>query len=177
MLKRKGFTLIELLIVIAIIAILAGIVIASTTGATKKARDSRRVGDIQSLQTAIVQYEADNGRYPASLNDLVTGGYISSIPADADGNPSTVTENAATDDGLIYVVSVDGDKYLLAANLERDDNKALAGDIDDGDLTTPGVQAVTITTTNGDVSIDCDDADGCAGASTNVHCYCIGIVH
>jgi len=164
MVKRKGFTLIELLIVIAIIAILAGIVIASTTGATKKARDSRRVGDIQSLQTAIVQYEAENGRYPASLDDLESGGYISSIPAD----PSTgapVTENNATSSGLIYVVNSDGDKYLLAANLERSDNSALDGDID------------STSTTVGNVTIDCGDDDSCDGSTTNKHCYCTGIVH
>jgi len=160
MFKRKGFTLIELLIVIAIIAILAGIVIASTTGATKKARDSRRVGDIQSLQTAIVQYEADNGRYPASLSDLVSGGYISSIPAD----PSTgapVTEGSATSSGLIYVVNSNGDKYLLAANLERDDSSALDGDID-GSVTLDGV------------TIDCADETACDGTSGK-HCYCTGI--
>ena len=148
------------MIVIAIIAILAGIVIASTTGATKKARDSRRVGDIQSLQTALVQYEADNGRYPAALNDLVTGGYISSIPADPSTGTS-VTEGSATDDGLIYVVNSDGDKYLLAANLERSDNSALDGDIN-GSVTVGGV------------TIDCDDTDGCNGG-TGKHCYCTGI--
>jgi len=164
--KRKGFTLIELLIVIAIIAILAGIVIASTTGATKKARDSRRVSDIQSLQTAIIQYEADNGSYPANLNALVTGGYISSIPAD----PSTgavVTEGAAADNGLIYVVDDAGDKYLLAANLERSDNSALDGDINGN---------VTLTVGGAAVTINCDDANGCAGGGTT-HCYCTGIVH
>jgi len=163
MFKRKGFTLIELLIVIAIIAILAGIVIASTTGATKKARDSRRVSDIQSLQTAIVQYEADNGRYPASLNDLVNGGYISSIPADP-STGATVTEGSATSSGLIYVVNSTGDKYLLAANLERSDNSALDGDIDDAAVTLDGV------------TINCDDTNACDG-SAGKHCYCIGIVH
>lgn len=161
MFKRKAFTLIELLIVIAIIAILAGIVIASTTGATKKARDSRRVADIQMLQTAIVQYEADNGRYPATLNDLVNGGYISSIPADP-STGATVTEGSATSSGLIYVVNSTGDKYLLAANLERSDTSALDGDIDNA------------TTTVGGVQINCDDESACDGTAGK-HCYCIGI--
>jgi len=164
MVKRKSFTLIELLIVIAIIAILAGIVVASTTGATKKARDSRRVSDIQTLQTAIVLYEADNGRYPEHLNALVNGGYISSIPADP-STGATVTEGSATSSGLIYVVSTDGDNYLLAANLERTDNSALDGDIDSASTTLDGV------------TVDCEDEDSCDGSTTGKHCYCIGIVH
>ncbi len=160
MFKRKAFTLIELLIVIAIIAILAGIIITATTGATKKARDSKRVADIQMLQTALVQYEADNGKYPSSLQDLVNGGYISAIPVDPE-DKTQVHENTATSSGLIYVVNSDQDKYLLAANLERDDTSALDGDIDG---------SVTI----GGVTVDCADETACDGTSGK-HCYCTGI--
>lgn len=54
--KQKGFTLIELLVVIVVIGILAGIVvnIIDVQEYQKQARDARRINDILSVQTAII---------------------------------------------------------------------------------------------------------------------------
>ncbi|HEY4483033.1 MAG TPA: type II secretion system protein, partial [Candidatus Paceibacterota bacterium] len=61
----KGFTLIELLVVIAIIGILSSVVLASLNTARVKARDARRISDINSLQLALELYSNDNsGKYP-----------------------------------------------------------------------------------------------------------------
>ena len=51
--KSKGFTLIELLVVIAIIGLLASIVVVALQGPRKTARDTKRVGDIRNIQTAM----------------------------------------------------------------------------------------------------------------------------
>ena len=58
---KKGFTLIELLIVIAILAVLAGIVIVALNPAEllKQARDGKRMGDLDSLVTALNLYLVD----------------------------------------------------------------------------------------------------------------------
>lgn len=63
---KKGFTLMELLIVIAVIGILISIATASYSSAQKKARDSRRKGDLKAMQNALEQYySANSGQYPA----------------------------------------------------------------------------------------------------------------
>jgi prepilin-type N-terminal cleavage/methylation domain-containing protein len=66
--KQNGFTLIELLVVIAIIALLSSVVLATLATARSKARDSRRVADIQQLMNALELYNDANGRYPVSNN-------------------------------------------------------------------------------------------------------------
>ena len=54
--KEKGFTLIELLIVIAVIGILAGVLVSviDVREYQRQARDARRMNDILSVQTAII---------------------------------------------------------------------------------------------------------------------------
>lgn len=73
--EKRGFTLIELLVVVAIIGLLASIVLASLNSARKKARDSRRMGDVKSVQNALELYANDNGGvYPRTANDCSGAG-------------------------------------------------------------------------------------------------------
>jgi prepilin-type N-terminal cleavage/methylation domain-containing protein len=64
-----AFTLIELLIVIAIIAILAGFVMATAGYVQKKGKRSRAEAEIAALSAALENYRSDNGAYPS---DAVT---------------------------------------------------------------------------------------------------------
>jgi general secretion pathway protein G len=72
--RRHGFTLIELLLVLAILAILAGLVVPKFVGQTEKARISGAKADISMIKTALNMFEQDTGRFPTSeegLNALV----------------------------------------------------------------------------------------------------------
>jgi len=69
-----GFTLIELLVSISIIAIISAIASMSFSVAQKKARDSRRIQDMSSLQKAAEQYYTFTSyKYPASAGKWTSG--------------------------------------------------------------------------------------------------------
>lgn len=90
--KTWAFTLIELLIVVAIIGILAAIAVPNFLNAQIRAKISRTVSDMKTLETALEMYRVDKGRYPPYLGQhpnvlrwivLTTPvSYISSIPND-----------------------------------------------------------------------------------------------
>lgn len=79
--SHHGFTLIELLVVIAIIGLLSSIVFASLSNARAKARDTRRIADINQLEKALALYFDTYGVYPNLVSDLVPR-YIPTIPTD-----------------------------------------------------------------------------------------------
>ena len=69
--QRRGFTLIELMIVIIVIAILALIVIPRLAGASMRAKESSMESNMQTIRTAVANFNADCGVYPTSLADLL----------------------------------------------------------------------------------------------------------
>jgi len=72
--SQRGFTLVELLLVLAILAILAGIVLPKMAGRTEQAKISAAKTDIASFKTALGMFEVDTGDYPkgrSGLNDLM----------------------------------------------------------------------------------------------------------
>jgi prepilin-type N-terminal cleavage/methylation domain-containing protein len=73
---RRGFTLIELLIVATILAILAMIVIPQFTGFDIGARVAATQSNLNIIRTAITVYRSKEGKYPASLADLVNTTYL-----------------------------------------------------------------------------------------------------
>lgn len=72
-LKQRGFTLIELLVVIAIISLLATIVLVSLNSARQKARDARRVTDLNQIVTALQFYLDEYGQYPGNTDNDCSG--------------------------------------------------------------------------------------------------------
>jgi general secretion pathway protein G len=80
--KSAGFTLVELMIVMAIIMVLAVVAVPSYIGAMRQAREAVLKEDLHVLRNAIDSYTADKQKAPQSLEDLVTEGYLKSIPDD-----------------------------------------------------------------------------------------------
>lgn len=81
-LGEKGFTLLELMIVIAIIGILASLAQPSYKAAVRKSREAALKENLYNIRGVLDQYYADNGKYPDSLDDVVTKGYMRGVPVD-----------------------------------------------------------------------------------------------
>jgi len=87
---ERGFTLIELMIVVAIIAILAGILIPNFVNARAQAQTAACESNLRSIATALELYYADNQIYPAaagapvqpSLLTANTVAYLNNTPKD-----------------------------------------------------------------------------------------------
>ena len=58
--RKSGFSLVELLVVITIIAILSVTAYVALGGQTEKARNSRRMQDLTTIQSALEIYYIDN---------------------------------------------------------------------------------------------------------------------
>ncbi len=73
----SGFTLIEILLVVAILAILAGIVIIAVNPARQlgQANNSRRQADVTTIINAVYQYALDNGGSLPSGIDSTVGSF------------------------------------------------------------------------------------------------------
>src|SRR5687768_9056471 len=78
----RGFTLIELLIVIVLVVILASVGLATYVNSVRRAREATLKEDLFRMRDAIDQHYADKNKYPSSLQDLVSSGYMREIPKD-----------------------------------------------------------------------------------------------
>ena len=79
---KRGFTLIELMIVMAIIVILATLASVHYRNAVLRSREAVLKSDLRVMNNAIQDYTRDKEAAPQSLDDLVSGQYLSAIPSD-----------------------------------------------------------------------------------------------
>ena len=78
----SGWTIIELLIVIALISILASLAMVQYRNSITQSKEAVLKTDLFRMRDAIDQYYADKGKYPASLDALVSDGYLRRVPED-----------------------------------------------------------------------------------------------
>ena len=99
--NRKGFTIVELVIVIAVIAILAGVLIPTFSGITTRAQESAR---IQETRNAMMEYlaEQDDGTIKKNTKfyyfekDIAAGEMDAYVFNYADGELTATSKDATT---------------------------------------------------------------------------------
>lgn len=130
--RQAGFSLIELMVVVAIIALLAGIVTALIGDAKAKARDTKRRADLHQIQTALELHRNDHGTfYVAGAGSAGSGtGYLalengSSYPTaithalyNEGYLPQPIIEDPLQSPGYMLYVCNNGQSYALSATLE-----------------------------------------------------------
>lgn len=108
---QHGFTLLEVLLVVAVIAILAGIVIIAINPGKNlgDSRNSQRSADVSTVLNAIYQYSLDNN---GSLPPAGTGAGITTTPTE-------VCKTGGTCTGLVDLgVLTTSGKYLVSIPLD-----------------------------------------------------------
>jgi len=97
----RGFTLIELLVVLAIVGTLLAIAVPSYFASLDNARETALRQDLSVMRTAIDHFFGDRGRYPESLQELVSARYLRKVPADpiTGASDQWVLENATDAQG------------------------------------------------------------------------------
>ena len=77
-----GFTILELMIVLTIAGILLTLAEPSFSNTIHKAREASLKQNLYTMRDVIDQFRADTGKYPSSLADLKSAGYLKRIPVD-----------------------------------------------------------------------------------------------
>src|SRR5688572_12179317 len=68
--RNAGFTMMEIMLVVIIIVLLLGFAVAKLGGNVNIAREARIQGDLQSIGTQLMVYEASNGFLPTTEQGL-----------------------------------------------------------------------------------------------------------
>ncbi|MCX6764826.1 MAG: prepilin-type N-terminal cleavage/methylation domain-containing protein [Candidatus Nealsonbacteria bacterium] len=118
-LKNYAFTLVEILIVLSIIGIISSILLVSFSGIRTKAKDAKRKAEVSQIGKFLTMscYMPNGGAGEYDLinlaNELLVKypQFLSQVPKD----PKTGND---TESKYIYIVSSDGRKCALYANLE-----------------------------------------------------------
>lgn len=113
---KNGFSLLELLICISIMLVLATVAVPKFTSAGKTAKIAKIQTDIRTISNAAALYEAENGKFPETVEVLVakTNGktYLQFLPKVADGTAYSIDE-----DGVVSAV-YEGTTYDSKSNAE-----------------------------------------------------------
>ena len=110
----SGFTLVEMLMVVVIIGILSGIVVAKFGNRGEKARINATRASIAAIGSAIEIYQLDTGRFPSSLNNMLTSsGEPNWSGAYLRGDAAAITDSWGTP--FSYKPTSGGDYKIISA--------------------------------------------------------------
>ena len=94
----SGFTLIEIMVVMSLIVILATMGLVQYRQSIVRSKEAVLKEDLFRMRDAMDQYYADKGKYPESLDTLVSEHYIRAIPKDPITNTTSWQTVAAERD-------------------------------------------------------------------------------
>ncbi|HOD01259.1 MAG TPA: prepilin-type N-terminal cleavage/methylation domain-containing protein [bacterium] len=170
--ERKGFTLIEMLVVVALIGILAGVVInvINIPKTQARSRDSKRIGDLKRIQTALELYFAENRKYPVSTsfnyahNALlsISPAYIDQIPKDpfnGENTSNTLSMRCMNNNyvhGYYYISNSTGARYVITTIMElplSNNDPGWCSKVPNCDYELSGIE--------------------CGGSFDKLYCYCV----
>ena len=113
--SSRGFTIIELMIVVTIVGILATLAVPSYHAAIIKAKEGALRQDLFSLRDVIDQHRADKGKYPETIQSLISAGYLRRVPTDPITG-ATSTWQEMVDQGEGGMVDVFSGSELVGTN-------------------------------------------------------------
>ncbi len=113
MLRSRSFTLIELLLAISIIGLLASIVLVSINSVRAKARDARRLADMQTITKALMLYLDKNGQFPGPV---WSAGYQENEPAGCGSWDSSAADNNT--DGYFFITPLETNGIISKVPLD-----------------------------------------------------------
>jgi len=102
---ESGFTLIEMMIVVAIIAILVGMLVPNFVRARAQAQTAACEANLKEIATALELYESDHDAYPSgsavpvNANNADLQPYLKQIPVDPAAGPKAYYEYTVTQAG------------------------------------------------------------------------------
>jgi len=102
--RQGGFTLIELLVVMVLIALLLTIAAPRYFGSLEKSKETVLRQNLSLTREALDKYYGDTGKYPDSLEVLVSKRYLRGLPVDP------ITESTTT---WVIVSPEDQDKGVV----------------------------------------------------------------
>jgi general secretion pathway protein G len=100
----RGFTLVELVVVLTLIGLLLTLATPRYFHIVDRGRDTVQRQNLSTIRDAIDKFYGDLGRYPDSLEELVTRRYLRQVPVDpATEQPDwTVVAPADPTSGAVY---------------------------------------------------------------------------
>ncbi|MEI7619994.1 MAG: FISUMP domain-containing protein [Candidatus Falkowbacteria bacterium] len=112
-----GFTLVELLLAISIIAVIASLSLLAYGSIRQKSRDTRRVKDIEQIQTALKLYFYNEGSYPTTLSfgqSLLGSTSSTTYMAILPNNPESKNDGVCNDQNYTYQISPTSTDYKVS---------------------------------------------------------------
>ncbi|MEI7535560.1 MAG: prepilin-type N-terminal cleavage/methylation domain-containing protein [Comamonadaceae bacterium] len=114
--RQSGFTLIELMVVMVIVSILIAVAAPRYFGSLQKSKETALHQTLAVTRDALDKFYGDKGKYPDSLDALITQRYLRSLPVDPITDSSTSWILVAPEDAAKGAVS---DIRSGAAGLDR----------------------------------------------------------